>query len=610
MKKQLGDYLLVQQIGYGSLGSTFLASHRFLKKGYVVKVLPQELSSSAMWIERFEEEVEKLGKLSHPHIAKIQGAFCVEDTYALVSEPVSHSVSINQVNLSEEQILDILRSLASSLDAMHSLNVAHGAIKFTNVLLQMEGDRYIPFWSDFGIASLINPSVALSRMYHYVADFLEKEGGVCLSKDGYCQGKWDQLRASALQRSFCERFFFLAPEQKVIGHSEVDARLSDLYAFGVLAYYLLTAEFPQGAFPLPSEKIPSLQYPWDQWICSLLHPDPLARRLGVAHSLEEEVVFRRQVAALQKVKESKVFSGKAQEILAIAACETPSLRPLLRSSEIARPSFDADPASVFQIDTTISTYRPVSSKKEMESIAPVLSEMFVIHEGTYMRGSNYGSRDEMPRHSIVLPPFAIDVQPVTNEQFVLFLEVLGGEKDVQNSDIIRLKDSRIKRSAGKIVIESGYEKHPVVGVTWYGAVAYAKWVGKRLPTEAEWEVAAYGGKEDALYPQGGEIDRTQANFFSSDTTPVGSYPPNGYGLYDMAGNVYEWCQDWYDYHYYDISMQEPNHPKGPSQGIYRVLRGGCWKSSKEDLRCAHRHRNNPGAMNGTYGFRCAADVVQ
>ena len=147
----------------------------------------------------------------------------------------------------------------------------------------------------------------------------------------------------------------------------------------------------------------------------------------------------------------------------------------------------------------------------------------------------------------------------------------------------RLRDSRIKRLGGKLSVESGYAKHPIVGVTWYGASAYAKWVGKRLPTEAEWEVAAAGGLEDSLYPTGKNIERSQANFFSSDTTAVMSYPPNEYGLYDMVGNVYEWCQDWYEFHYYNVSLQEPNNPQGPVQGVYRVLRGGCWKSLKEDL---------------------------
>jgi formylglycine-generating enzyme required for sulfatase activity len=204
--------------------------------------------------------------------------------------------------------------------------------------------------------------------------------------------------------------------------------------------------------------------------------------------------------------------------------------------------------------------------------------------------------------------FAIDIHPVTNEQFVRFLTVMGGEKDSNNLDIIRLKESRINRSGGKLGIEPGYAKHPVIGITWYGAVAYSKWIGKRLPTEAEWEVAGRGGLADTMYPFGDTIEKSQANFFSSDTTAVMSYSPNGLGLYDMVGNVYEWCQDWYGYNYYETSVQEPDNPKGPLQGVYRVIRGGCWKSLKEDLRCSHRHRNNPGTVNRTYGFRCVADV--
>jgi formylglycine-generating enzyme required for sulfatase activity len=254
----------------------------------------------------------------------------------------------------------------------------------------------------------------------------------------------------------------------------------------------------------------------------------------------------------------------------------------------------------------VKEYAP--EKRENPHVQPILSEMMHIPEGAYSRGSNTGCRDEMPRHGVEVASFAVDIHPVTNEQFVRFLEALGGEKDAQNHDAIRIRDSRIKRSAGRFSIEPGYNKHPVVGVTWYGAVGYCQWVGKRLPTEVEWEVACSGGLENPIYPTGESIEKTQANFFSSDTTAVMSYPPNGYGLYDMAGNVYEWCHDWYEYAYYEASQQEPNNPKGPLQGVYRVLRGGCWKSLKEDLRTSKRHRNNPGSANGTYGFRCASDV--
>ena len=257
-------------------------------------------------------------------------------------------------------------------------------------------------------------------------------------------------------------------------------------------------------------------------------------------------------------------------------------------------------------DPVITQYQP--KKKELKTIEPLQTEMVVIRGGLFMRGSNTGNRDEMPCHKIEVESFALDIHPVSNEQFIRFLEYVGGEKDHNYNDLIRLKDSRVSRSGGRLSIEPGYAKHPVVGVTWYGAVDYAKWAGKRLPYESEWEIAARGGLENFMYPQGEQIEKSQANFFSSDTTPVMSYVPNGYGLYDMVGNVYEWCHDWYGYNYYEVSASEPHNPKGPLQGVYRVLRGGCWKSLQEDMRCSHRHRNNPGTVNSTYGFRCAANV--
>lgn len=285
---------------------------------------------------------------------------------------------------------------------------------------------------------------------------------------------------------------------------------------------------------------------------------------------------------------------------------TPSQAPTAEKKR----ALSAEEASE-QSSGAVGTFRSMTREPVADNkVEPILCDMVQIKGGKYSRGSNDGSRDEMPVHEIEIEDFALDVHPVTNEQFLRFLQHFGSEKDSSNNDMIRLKESRIKRSAGKLIVEAGYAKHPIVGVTWYGATAYCRWVGKRLPTEAEWEVAACGGDPSAIYPCGEKIEKQQANFFNSDTTAVKSYPPNGLGLFDMAGNVYEWCADWYAYNTYEVSSSEPYAPKGPLQGVYRVLRGGCWKSLKEDLRCAHRHRNNPGAINRTYGFRCASDTAK
>ncbi len=319
---------------------------------------------------------------------------------------------------------------------------------------------------------------------------------------------------------------------------------------------------------------------------------------------EMQPSYQQTVATLDPPYKKEAVTETQEYSMGNSSMEEP--KPVLNPGEIKRPTYEEDPGAVFNLETTVARYIP--KKSESHDIDPIQTEMVVLPGGEYYRGTDEGGRDERPKHFVILSSFAMDVHPITNEQFVRFLEAMGGEKDANNNDIIRLRESRVKRATGKLIIESGYAKHPVVGVTWYGAIAYAKWVGKRLPTEAEWEIAARSGLPDIVYPTGDDIERSQANFFSSDTVGVMSYPPNQFGLYDMAGNVYEWCQDWYDYTYYEASAQEPDDPEGPHQGVYRVLRGGCWKSLKDDLRCSNRHRNNPGTVNRTYGFRCAADV--
>jgi len=556
----LGDYLIIKEIGGWSLGTLFLAEHRFLKRPVVLKVLSEELSSDSSFIHRFEEEVAAVAALDHPHIVKVHNVSFSDGQYYLVTDFIMDEKLMNLKDylkchegaFKEEKILHLARQIAGALDYAHQKGLVHRGIKLDNILIKEKEDGCDAFLSDFGLTKVLGMRATLSRLYMDLANDLTHDE-----------------KSSSLE-SLLEEISFLAPEQKMGSEGEVAA---DSYAFGVLLYTLFFREFPDVMIDLSSLRQTEYTIAWDLVLHRLLQKDPVKRPTLLEELFKED--------------------GKA--------------RPLLKPQEIARPEYDPDPSAVFHVDNAIVRYQP--KEQEAKEIKPLLTEMVIIEGKQYERGSMNGARDEMPRHSITLSDFAIDIHPVTNEQFVRFLEMLGGEKDVNNSDVIRLKDSRIKRTAGKLLIESGYTKHPVVGVTWYGAIAYAKWVGKRLPSEAEWEIAAYGNHSDWIYPTGRNIERSQANFFSSDTTPVMSYPPNGFGLYDMAGNVYDWCQDWYGYHYYQISVQEPINPLGPPQGVYRVLRGGCWKSLKEDLRCAHRHRNNPGTANGTYGFRCAADTV-
>lgn len=607
-KKNLGDYTLIKQIGQGALGAVYLAEHRYTQKHFALKVLPEDLCADRAFIQRFEEEVAQLASLDHPHIVKIHNISFDQGHYFLVNDCVVDEVGettnltqylqLKQGRLSEKEIYNMLKQIAEALDYAHNVKgkgkgIAHRGIKLNNILVS----KGALFLSDFGLSRIFGAGTFLTRAYKHVAESL----GINLTS-----GAVDSQKAAHLHNSFLQSFNFLAPEQKKVDSPHPVDGKSDVYAFGILAFMMLMNEFPEGYFEVPSSRHPNFEYHWDHLICQCLQPLPFNRPPMLAQALEEikETKAKEEITFSTIVQES--VKQAEQKVVHAEAAEPQSLRPVINTATLERPQHDPDPASAFIIDNTVKQYVP--ELKEERNITPLLTDMVVIQGGHFYQGSNDGNRDEMPYHQIYLDSFAIDVHPITNEQFVRFLEAMGGTKDSNHNDIIRLRDSRIKSNKGKFIIESGYIKHPVVGVTWYGAVAYAKWVGKRLPTEAEWEAAARGGIENAYYPTGDEIEKSQANFFSSDTTSVMSYAPNGYGIYDLAGNVYEWCHDWYGYNYYETSTQEPDNPQGPLQGVYRVLRGGCWKSLKEDLRCSRRHRNNPGAVNSTYGFRCAAEV--
>lgn len=716
MTRILGDYNIIKKIGQGSLGSVFLAEHRFMKRQYVLKVLPEELATNRAFIQRFEEEVALLGALDHPHIVKIHNVSLAQGAYFLVIDcvvdPIGETTNLFQYLTAHEELLDeqlllhLLRQVAQGLDYAHSrqnggMTVIHRGLKLNNILVGQDQGRIKLCLSDMGLSRIVGTGAVLNRMYKTLSEAL----GVVSTVEGDNKGVRyplegaDTQKSSMLHSSFLQSFMFLAPEQKrAVDAANVDFKV-DSYAFGVLAYYLIAREFPEGVFDSILEVAPTYQMNWDKLINACLQKRPEKRPAQLEEALDillrsdqmetwsgivqdakamplaenplpglpveaaSEVPFdasgsvfssglqqpsfspqptvtaqlapsvavgthshiggsvimqappavQSPVAGQQVVPEA--FAPKAQSYLApshpvahMQATLHEPVKPVLQEQKIERPTYDPDPALALRVDSTVKQYNPKDREEKTKNVEPLMTDMVMIKGGEFRRGSNEGNRDEMPAHSVHIDSFAIDIHPVTNEQFIRFLTLMGGEKDANNLDIIRLKESRINRSAGRLTIESGYSKHPVVGVTWYGSVAYAKWIGKRLPTEVEWEIAARGGLIDASYPCGDSIEKSQANFFSSDTTAVMSYVANGFGLFDMVGNVYEWCQDWYGYNYYETSMVEPDEPKGPLQGVYRVLRGGCWKSLKEDLRTSHRHRNNPGTVNRTYGFRCVADV--
>ena len=244
-------------------------------------------------------------------------------------------------------------------------------------------------------------------------------------------------------------------------------------------------------------------------------------------------------------------------------------------------------------------------------------EFVYVQSGTFQMGDQWDvgfSKDETPVHTVRVSSFWISKYEITNAQFCVFLNERGNavEEGVPWIDITD-KDCRIQKRGRRFEPKRGYWFHPVVEVTWYGARAFAEWVGCRLPTEAEWEYAARCEGRDIMYPHGGMLTHKDANFAGrgdrdkwARTSPVGSFPPSPLGLYDMSGNVWERCWDWYDEFYYsreDVGAD----PAGPDSGMYRIMRGGSWDYSRINCRTTIRGMNRPNDAVGDIGFRVARD---
>lgn len=314
---------------------------------------------------------------------------------------------------------------------------------------------------------------------------------------------------------------------------------------------------------------------------------------------------------------------------------------------VGRPLGDIDQDCDTDLDDFALFGQGFTGQIAPRGMAPVPGGEFDM--GDYHDGMSFA----LPVHRVRLSPFHMSRYEITNAEYAAALnwaQAQGNQITITNGVVYKADSgtsypycyttsspfrSRITWNGSSFGVVAGKENHAMVRVSWYGAAAYTNWRsqmegrapcfntstwscnflagGYRLPTEAEWEYAARGGLHNPYrrYPWGDTLDGSRANYLHSGdpfetgpwplTTPVGYYAPNGYDLYDMAGNVWEWVYDWYG----DYSDGFVENPKGPATGTYRVVRGGSWVNGDQDLRCASRYLSGLDDRDSSVGFRLA-----
>lgn len=234
------------------------------------------------------------------------------------------------------------------------------------------------------------------------------------------------------------------------------------------------------------------------------------------------------------------------------------------------------------------------------------------------------AEDSYPAHSVAVNPFLMETTEVSFEQYVAFLNVRGPGFHLNGCDGFPCVQTKNESTDAVITFDSAnysiggtLAQHPVFGVTWYGAREYCETIGRRLPSETEWERAARGD-DGRIYPWGNVWDHALAKTNKPQDTPPGSYPVASYplgvtptGIHDLAGNVAEWVSDWYSGVYYETLNAQGTvlNPSGPVTGLEKVLRGGSWNSVPFFSRSVHRQSWDPAGSQRWIGFRCAADVA-
>jgi serine/threonine-protein kinase len=621
-------YRLEEKLGEGAHGVVFRASQLDIDRTVAVKILhpAKVLHPSALtdvvdvrdyWLScvvRFQREARAAGRLRHPNIVAVTDFGRAEGDLVYMVMEYLPGASLRQVikryaPLPLAFTVRIMHQVCWAVEAAHRQGVIHRDLKPGNIIVEnVEGLGEIAKVCDFGIAKL--------------TPLLD-----------------DDITNLTDTGAFLGTPKYMSPEQCAGG--ELDAR-ADVYALGVVLYEMLTGALPFTGTPLavalqhstmqprpPRQLAPSIPEAVEQVVMRALEKYPDQRQQSSVELATELASAAGGLGAPGHTSDRlEVPRHDAQRVVfddtsSLGPTNAPGPSTTQPGAEDAEPLPPAPRRSRIEIDLRTGTARgpgapapqdadlipttpagqgegatdeaPSDSRASTHARPPLPSPppgMALVPAGRFVMGCDTGLPNERPAHHVYLDHFFVDAAEVTNAEYRLFCDKTGRPYPPNprwDSDYFR-----------------GKPDHPVVNVTWHDAAAYAAWAGKRLPTEAEWEKAARGGLDGCDYPWGAEIDPSLATYDAAHTSPVRSFRANGYGIYDMAGNVWEWCSDWYDAQAY--SRHVPVNPQGPPDGTDKVLRGGSIDGTARTLRLAYRHWMPPSRRSSDIGFRCVRDA--
>ena len=631
--QSLGRYHILEQLGEGGMATVYKAYDTRLETDVAVKVIrTEELSPKVLEraLKRFEREAKALAKLTHANIVKVTDYGEHESSPYLVMTYLPGGTLKQKLAgkpMPWQEAIKTMLPIARALDYAHRQGMIHRDVKPSNILITADGD---PLLTDFGIAKII-----------------DEESTLDLTGTSAAVGTPE----------------YMAPEQATA--KSVDKR-GDIYAFGIVLFEMLTGRRPFTAntpmavlikqatepLPRPSQFVRNLPPQLEQILLQTLSKNPeeryqsmseLAAALeGIAEkskgiqsvpvsrlertervTIPEKPPVRVPVAAPRPRRASEAGQEEGQAIqqpfwrkwiplgalvillgMALAIGNgllnlgKQGIGPLAElATATATPTKTRTPTPTKTLTPTI-TFPPTPDIGSSWIRPADGMVMLFVPAGEFTMGSETRD-DEKPIHMVTLDAYWMDQTEVTNQKYALCVQAGACAPPKQT------RSSQRSEYYGN----PEYDEYPVIYVDWYMANDYCSWAGGRLPTEAEWEKAARGADE-RTYPWGEGIDCNKANYSGcvNDTLTVGSYEygKSLYGLFDMAGNVWEWVLDWYDSNYYSISPA--SNPQGPVSGQSRVLRGGSWYIVDNSVRSADRDRSNPTNTYDNVGFRCSRSL--